>query len=71
MKNLKPRTVESAPEESRESLKAIQKKIGFIPNLIGTFGNSPAVLNGYVALDAAWEQSYLNANERQIILLTA
>jgi AhpD family alkylhydroperoxidase len=37
---------------------------------MATFANAPAVLNGYMAMDAAWEaQSTLTAKERQLILL--
>jgi len=52
-------------------MKALQEKFGFIPNVMATFANSPSVLDGYLALDAAWERSSLTAMERQIILLTA
>ena len=69
MNTLKPLTIETAPEGSRPTLEAIQKGFGFIPNLMATFANSPAVLNGYMGLDAAWETSSLSAKERHIILL--
>jgi len=71
MRNLRPRTIESSPEGSRENLKAVQLKAGFIPNLIATFGNSPAVLEGYLSLESAWGKCSLGAIERQVILLTA
>lgn len=69
MKTLNPLTVESAPDGSKETLQAIQKGFGFIPNLMATFANSPAVLNGYMGLDAAWSKSSLTPKEQQIILL--
>lgn len=69
MNTLKPLTIDTAPEGSKETLKAIQKGFGFIPNLMATFAHSPAVLNGYMGLDAAWETSSLTPKERQIILL--
>ena len=68
---LVPQTIASAPAGSRATLENIQKGFGFIPNLMATFANSPAVLNGYMGLDAAWEQSSLSAKERQVILLAA
>ena len=70
MNSLKPLTIETAPEGSKQTLQAIQKGFGFIPNLMATFANSPAVLNGYMGLDAAWETSSLSAKERHIVLLT-
>lgn len=69
MSTLKPLTIETAPEGSKETLQAIQKGFGFIPNLMATFANSPAVLNGYMGLDAAWAKSTLTAKEQQLILL--
>jgi uncharacterized peroxidase-related enzyme len=69
MKHLLPLTIETAPEGSKETLTNIQKGFGFIPNLMATFANSPAVLNGYMGMDAAWEKSSLTPKERQIILL--
>ncbi|MDH4468939.1 MAG: carboxymuconolactone decarboxylase family protein [Bacteriovoracaceae bacterium] len=69
MKHLSPQTIETAPEGSKETLRNIQKGYGFIPNLMGTFANSPSVLNGYLAMEGAWEKSSLSAKERQFILL--
>lgn len=66
---LKPQTIESAPAAARATLENIQKGFGFIPNLMATFANSPAVLNGYMGLDAAWEKSSLTPKERQLVLL--
>ncbi|MFB9979658.1 carboxymuconolactone decarboxylase family protein [Mesorhizobium kowhaii] len=71
MKTLKPQTDETAPEGSKENLRAIRERFGFVPNLMATFANSPAMLNGYLALDTAWEKSSFSAQEREMILLTA
>lgn len=71
VKNLKPLTFKMAPIGSRGVLADVGKKLGFIPNLIAAFAHSPAVLNGYLALDKAWESSSLTARERQLIMLTA
>jgi uncharacterized peroxidase-related enzyme len=71
MKTLKALTIENAPEGSKPTLQAIQKGFGFIPNLMATFANSPAVLEGYMAMDHAWEKSSLSPLDRQLILLAA
>ena len=71
MNRLEPQTIETAPEKSKEILRNIQKSYGFIPNLLATFANSPAVLNGYTAMEAAWDKSSLSAKERQLVLLAA
>jgi uncharacterized peroxidase-related enzyme len=70
MNRLQPLTIDTAPQGSKETLQNIQKGFGFIPNLMATFANSPAVLNGYMGLDAAWSSSSLTPKEQQIILLT-
>jgi len=61
--------LESAPEQARPMLEEVQKGFHFIPNLYGTFANSPALLEAYVSLDAAFEKTRLNPTERQIVLL--
>lgn len=66
---LKPLTLDSAPDASKATLTNIKKGFGFIPNLMATFAHSPAVLNGYMGLDAAWESASLSPKERQIVLL--
>jgi len=67
---LQPLTIQTAPEASKPVLEQIQKGFGFIPNLMATFANSPAVLKGYLALDAEYEKTFTPA-ERQAILLAA
>lgn len=69
MKHLNPLTVETAPEGSKETLRNINRGYGFVPNLMATFAHSPAVLNGYLAMDGAWDKSSLSPKERQVILL--
>ena len=66
---LQPLTIATAPEASQPVLEGIQKGFGFIPNLMATFANSPAVLKGYLALDAQWDQSSFTALERNYVLL--
>lgn len=71
MATLTPHTIESAPQGSKMTLRAIQKRNGFISNLMATFASSPTLLNGYVGLDTAWEESSFTAQERQLIFLAA
>jgi uncharacterized peroxidase-related enzyme len=70
MKNLKPKTVELAIDGTKKYLQAIQKKMGFIPNMLGTFANSPAMLEGYLSLDTAFGKTSFTPVEQQLILLT-
>jgi uncharacterized peroxidase-related enzyme len=66
-----PLTIATAPDASKPVLANIEKAYGFIPNLMATFANNPTVLQGYIALDAAYEEGSFTPKERQIILLAA
>ena len=68
---LQPLTIANAPAGSKPIMEDIQKGFGFIPNLMATFANSPAVLKGYLALDAEWEKSSFSPQERNFALLAA
>ncbi|WP_452220667.1 carboxymuconolactone decarboxylase family protein [Lacinutrix salivirga] len=47
IKTLNPETTTG---KSKELFNAVQNKVGFIPNLIKVFGNSPATLQTYLSL---------------------
>lgn len=52
-----PRTpvhdLDSAPADSRDALKQLEASTGKILNIFGEMAHSPAVLNGYAALESA------------------
>lgn len=62
-------TTESAPAASRDTMAAVQKKFGFIPNLIRVMAESPAALKGYMAVADSFARSSLSPVEQQIVLL--
>ena len=66
-----PLTIVNAPVGSKPVLERIKIVNGFIPNLMAVFANNPAVLQGYVALDSAFEGGSFRPKERQLILLAA
>lgn len=66
-----PLTIADAPAGSKPVLEKIKIFNGRIPNLMATFANNPAVLQGYVALDRAFEEGSFRPKERQLILLAA
>ena len=68
---LEPVGLETAPEGSKPFLENIEKSFPFIPNLFGLFANAPALLEGYLALSAAYGKATLNADERELVLLAA
>ena len=68
---LEPLTIADAPAASKPTLEGVQKAFGFIPNLMATFANSPAMLKGYLALDAEWSKTSFTPQERTLALLAA
>ena len=59
------------PANSRPLLEQVKKSFGFVPNLFAVFANSPVLLEGYLALNAAYEKASLAPVERQLVLLAA
>ena len=63
-------TIESAPAASKSTLKATQKKLGFIPNLMANMAESPVMVESYLTMMRLFDKSELSATECQIILMT-
>lgn len=62
-------TPQTAPAASRPLLQGIQQAYGFVPNLFAVFAESPAALEGALALARAFSQSTLTAVEQQFVAL--
>lgn len=60
-------TTANAREASRPLLQQVEKSLGFVPNLYATFAESPAVLEGILALDASLDKGSLSKVERQLV----
>jgi alkylhydroperoxidase family enzyme len=63
-------TTESAPAASRDALVALERNVGFIPNLAATIAGSPAAMQGFVGLQTALRGTRLSALEREVVGLT-
>ncbi len=63
-------TTETAPEDSRPLLEGAKSAYGFVPNLLGTMAEAPALLEGYMTLAGIFDKTDLTETERQIILMT-
>ena len=63
-------TAESAPDRSRPLLEGIRKAFGFVPNLFAVFAESPAALQGALAMADAFSKSTLSPVEQQLVALT-
>lgn len=71
MKDYKTYAVEDAPAGAKDLLAAAKKKYGFVPNLLGTMAEAPSLLKAYMTLSGIFEESSLDAAERQVVLLAA
>jgi AhpD family alkylhydroperoxidase len=55
---------------SSETLSALERNIGFIPNLAAAIGASPTAISGFVGLQTALRGSVLTGLEREIVGVT-
>lgn len=62
---------ETAPPRSRETLAKVQNDMGYVPDLLGVFAQSPSLLTAYMAMDEGMKQSSLTPVEREVALKTA
>jgi uncharacterized peroxidase-related enzyme len=63
---------ETTTGKSKELFDAVQKKLGFIPNLIKVFGNSPATLQTYLSLgELTGSGTFSNKFREQLALAIA
>ena len=62
-------TMETAPTRSRPLLEGVRQALGFVPNLYGVFAESPAALQGALAIWDAFSHSNLSSVEQQLVML--
>jgi len=67
MERLKALDPETATGKSKELFDGIQSKLGMVPNMMRTMGNSPAVLEGYLNLSGALSTGTLGAKTGEIL----
>lgn len=64
--------LQTTDEGTRRSFEAIEKQLGFVPNMMRTMAQSPRVLEGYLALSGALRRGLLPATlQEQIALVVA
>lgn len=56
--------------KSKDLFNAVQRKLGMVPNMMRTMGNSPAVLSGYLSFSGALAESSLGTKLEEQIALT-
>lgn len=65
------KTIENAPEDSKEALIGAKNAYGFEANLLGLMANHPALLNSYMQGNAQLSSnSFLTAIEQQVVFLS-
>jgi uncharacterized peroxidase-related enzyme len=64
-----PASIEAAPGASQPLLQAVKKQLGIVPNLFRLVANSPAALEGYLAMSGALGKGELPAATRERIAL--
>lgn len=60
---------QTATGKTKELFNAVQGKLGSVPNMMRTMGNSDAVLEGYLNLSGALSRGKLNARTGELIAL--
>lgn len=69
MPRIAPIDRDHADSGVKNALAAVKATLGMVPNLFSTFAQSPAVLNGYLALSDALSKGVLTAQQREIVAL--
>lgn len=69
MARIQPIKRNEATGQLATTLDGVKAKIGMVPNLFGTFAQSPAVLNAYLGFSEALTHGHLTAKQREIIAL--
>lgn len=67
MPRIPPISKDNAPEASKPMLEGVQKKLGKVPNLLGTLATAPAGLATYMKLGEALSHASLNEKVREQI----
>jgi AhpD family alkylhydroperoxidase len=63
-------SIETAPPTAKPLLEAAKQAYSFVPNLLATMAESPALLEGYMTLSGIFNKTKMSETERQIILMT-
>lgn len=70
MSDFETHTFDTAPKASKPLIQGALNAYGFLPNLLGTMAEAPAMLEGYMTLAGIFDKTDLTETERQIILMT-
>ncbi|WP_374764292.1 carboxymuconolactone decarboxylase family protein [Yunchengibacter salinarum] len=68
--DFKLHTKDTAPAGAKDILEGAEKKYGFVPNLLATMAEAPAVVEAYATLGGIFDKTSFSPTERQVVLLT-
>lgn len=63
-------SLETAPDKSKDVLETVNKTYGFVPNLLGTMAEAPALAEAYLAIGKLFGKTSFSETERQVISLS-
>ena len=69
MARIEPANVEAAQGKQKELFETVQAKLGRIPNMLATLGQSPTALESYLVLSSTLSHGLLDAKTREQIAL--
>ncbi len=64
MNNYKLYTETTAPEGARQTMQEVKSNYGFIPNLMATMAESPALLKAYAMISQIFEETSFSNTEK-------
>jgi uncharacterized peroxidase-related enzyme len=64
-------TIDQAPVEVQSSMKFVEDKTGYLPNLLRILANAPVALESYLTVGRINARASLNVAEREAVQITA
>lgn len=69
MARITPKSLEHTDATTAATLRAVESKLGALPNMFTTFAHAPAALKGYLQLSEALAGGRLGARQRELVAI--
>lgn len=69
MPRIDPATPATTDDRTAATLKGVQARLGFVPNLFTTLARAPAALDGYLDFSGALAKGRLTARQRELVAI--
>ncbi|MET8800183.1 carboxymuconolactone decarboxylase family protein [Nocardia sp. NPDC004568] len=63
-------TLQTAPPAARPAMRTVQSTTGTVPDAVRRLAGSPELLNGFLAMSAAFEGCTLDPLAREVVIMT-